>query len=1218
MTKRGKPIDVCVCVWKIPLICDFSTIFHMHTHLPNHHRSVSPSPAVDRHCAKPGFALIATISVMVLLVMIALAMLSLSTIELRASQNGRAMAEAQANARVALMLAIGKLQQHAGSDMRITATADILDASYPPALGVWRSWEGSNNQASGTLKGRPIAPDYASKKKPVSQDGRFVAWLVSGADENSLPDDVSTLIQNTSSTGTVPLLAAGTLADADTRQVHAIPQIVGSDGALAWWISGENQKARIPKPNDEKNSTAAEWADSNRSHSVTDPEPFNLDPVLADPSLAGKAVTRGSADFIADGPDDAITPTQSFHDLSSLSTGLLTNVATGGWRKDLSLLTEKWDEQPTTGLEFFQIKPDESLEYTRPASTADYQPAKSMLYHWSDYRASHLREFWARRGPIASWAKIKSYATLYKTMSATTSSAPNINHQSWSDDGSAAKAHETFHNIRLLPQMARLQIVVSHYATTVGAAPGKYRPAVLYTPLITMWNPYNTRLTLNGKLIINPANPFPLALSHKLPGLAEEYWAVQRGSASPEYRDKSLSPSGWRLIINLPNSMILEPGETRIFSPPAGYLSDVTNNSRPNFNVEPGVRTDVGIYFTLDRRLDQNNPVDPNKVSLAGGTEMGVDAKFDVPSQNIGGRFMCGSDYQWFIGSFGSGRSHSWFQMFYDREHAEKLYPPRTGLASATLLQCSETPMPFLSMTLGSRIANYKATATKGMVQANPVVDFFSSGLQRRFTDPYPGENNLLNCPWDFSVVEHASGGGDMLPNVDNDTNSSYIVTGVRKAEGVSRIVAAELPTRPLASLADLTHMQIRGLNPTPPYAANIVANSDASPLIPKDDVVNASGNSRASRRDNEQQDDSYCANQVLFDDWFFSSIAPKPSGFGSSAGADLRQNYLDFIKGEDPLVNRSYLPIKEDQVTDSSKASQIYTDEVKPIDSWKTIASRLEVQGMFNVNSTSVKAWRALLGHARNHKIPYTQTDGNIALSTDTDYAFSRTSVAGDREAGKAPQVAGEYADTTEFTGYRVFTDERLDFLAEKIVEQVRLRGPFLSLSEFVNRQLSYDKDLALAGAIQTALNELTADQSLNPFETMQNESVVSESRPFGGAANGGLPDAGYVFPEAAVGHNTYGLPGWTRQADILRPLAPILSARDDTFTIRAYGESRAANGTVVARAWCQATVRREREFLDPADEADLTTPPTELVNKTFGRRFKVISFRWLNADEV
>ena len=151
---------------------------------------------------------------------------------------------------------------------------------------------------------------------------------------------------------------------------------------------------------------------------------------------------------------------------------------------------------------------------------------------------------------------------------------------------------------------------------------------------------------------------------------------------------------------------------------------------------------------------------------------------------------------------------------------------------------------------------------------------------------------------------------------------------------------------------------------------------------------------------------------------------------------------------------------------------------------------------------------------------------------------------------------------------------------------------------------------DLALAGAIQTALNELTADSSLNPFSVMQDESVASVGNPPG--------KDDYVFPEAAVGHNTYGLPGWTRQADILRPLAPILSARDDTFTIRAYGESRAANGTVQARAWCEATVRRTRGFIDPADESDITTQPTKEANQTFGRRFKVISFRWLNADEV
>jgi hypothetical protein len=449
-----------------------------------------------------------------------------------------------------------------------------------------------------------------------------------------------------------------------------------------------------------------------------------------------------------------------------------------------------------------------------------------------------------------------------------------------------------------------------------------------------------------------------------------------------------------------------------------------------------------------------------------------------------------------------------------------------------------------------------------------------------------------------------------MIPNVDTTTNSSYIVTGMRKAEGVSRIVAAELPTRPLVSLADLTHMQIRGLNPTPPYSGNVVANSDASPLIPRDNIVNHPANTRANTRNNEQQDDSYCANHVLFDDWFFSSIAPKPAGFGPAGGTDLRQTYLDLLTAKDPLVNRAYQPIPEDRAANDTEAAVKYTNNVQPTDSWKTIASRLEVEGMFNVNSTSARAWRALLGHARNQKIPYTQPGGSISLTDPVDYAFSRTSVAGDRAAGEPPQVPGEYADTTEFTGHRVFTDDMLDMLAKNIVEQVRARGPFLSLSEFVNRQLSTDNTLALAGALQTALNQLAADNSLNPFQNIQNESVPSRADPPG-------PE-GYVFREAAVGHNTYGLPGWTRQADILRPLAPILSARDDTFTIRAYGDSRSPDGRILARAWCEATVQRTRDFVDPADQADITTQPSAPANQTFGREFKLLSFRWLSADEV
>ena len=110
----------------------------------------------------------------------------------------------------------------------------------------------------------------------------------------------------------------------------------------------------------------------------------------------------------------------------------------------------------------------------------------------------------------------------------------------------------------------------------------------------------------------------------------------------------------------------------------------------------------------------------------------------------------------------------------------------------------------------------------------------------------------------------------------------------------------------------------------------------------------------------------------------------------------------------------------------------------------------------------------------------------------------------------------------------------------------------------------------------------------------------------------------AEYKFPDAAVGQATYGLPGWTRQADVLRALAPIMTARDDTFTIRAYGDARDKSGNITARATCEAVVRRTAEYLDPADLPELTGTPTRPINQAFGRRFQLVSFRWLSPAEL
>ena len=140
-------------------------------------------PTQKPKTAPKGFALIVTLSLMVLLTIVALGLLTLSTISLRASGVGSDLAVARSNARLALMLAIGDLQKHAGQDTRITAKADVLDEKNPPAMGVWKSWEGTDHEQSGAFQGRPVSPgNYATKKKE-----RFLAWLVSG-DTATMPD----------------------------------------------------------------------------------------------------------------------------------------------------------------------------------------------------------------------------------------------------------------------------------------------------------------------------------------------------------------------------------------------------------------------------------------------------------------------------------------------------------------------------------------------------------------------------------------------------------------------------------------------------------------------------------------------------------------------------------------------------------------------------------------------------------------------------------------------------------------------------------------------------------------------------------------------------------------------------------------------------------------------------------------------------------------------
>ena len=105
-----------------------------------------------------GFALVVTISLMVLLTMVAVGLLSLSAVTMRTASQQLAQGQARANARMALIIAIGELQKELGPDQRVSASGAILTEStvrHPRWIGVWDSWSAGRTDAKTTGPDEP-------------------------------------------------------------------------------------------------------------------------------------------------------------------------------------------------------------------------------------------------------------------------------------------------------------------------------------------------------------------------------------------------------------------------------------------------------------------------------------------------------------------------------------------------------------------------------------------------------------------------------------------------------------------------------------------------------------------------------------------------------------------------------------------------------------------------------------------------------------------------------------------------------------------------------------------------------------------------------------------------------------------------------------------------------------------------------------------------------
>jgi hypothetical protein len=559
-------------------------------------------------------------------------------------------------------------------------------------------------------------------------------------------------------------------------------------------------------------------------------------------------------------------------------------------------------------------------------------------------------------------------------------------------------------------------------------------------------------------------------------------------------------------------------------------------------------------------------------------------------------------------------------------------------------------------------------------------------------------------------------------------------------------------------SLGSLQHVNLCFFGNSPTYA---IGNSYATTLIGRNRKwsrfnqlrADPPGNPSARRRGgNEHQntliDHSYYANEKLWDGFFFSTVPTEELDADTYPPfVEFNQGYVDAGK---PLPNPRmvYYTGSDGLSPDAELADSRDGLDDGALRDFQKAAAHLMVDGAFNVNSTSVAAWKAQLGSLSQSKLLVGDlqefndpvANGKKILKFESDssgsaslsFPFPRLSVSMGDPVN--PEL-GPDVEQDHWSGFASLNEDQLQRLSEEIVQEVKLRGPFLSMGDFVNRRLanppqnqilrqSHKQDWpneteesrqGLRGALQAAIHDagindggLREKYGIEPsspddYDAMMsrvdgldflpenvgmynafgyvaaglnhdrtdrlNSSVPYHRRTIWGLGYNAKTQREHSHGEApdnmlAAANGVTGamMPGWLSQADVLTPLAPVISARSDTFRVRAYGEVEIDRSNV--KVWCEAIVQRVPEYIvphgdggdydegdppharpmEPYDdlngngEYDSDEPFTDynldetrsfiddygdlemqnLDNERFGRRFRIVRFRWLSEDEV
>ncbi|CAA6695211.1 Unannotated [Lentimonas sp. CC19] len=450
-------------------------------------------------------------------------------------------------------------------------------------------------------------------------------------------------------------------------------------------------------------------------------------------------------------------------------------------------------------------------------------------------------------------------------------------------------------------------------------------------------------------------------------------------------------------------------------------------------------------------------------------------------------------------------------------------------------------------------------------------------------------DNNPDGFLWSTEVYDPSS--AFVTPGIENMINGVPRWGNEFGPGGQDNIIVYDIPRYPLQSVGSLMHANLGIYDVQPTYT---IGSGYASPFTEIGETYAVRSFSKASGSGSLNYylpDASYLYNEALFDDYFFSSVPDESSARDNNTTPPFNQEFDEtYLLAGGQLPNPRIVPT-------------VRTVSMTELSDFDTAAAHLMVDGAFNVNSTSALAWKALLGHLQTVNIP--------GINLNDEFPLLRF---GDNAQDRATDI------NSSWSGFRALSSAELDTLATSIVEQVRERGPFVSMADFVNRRLE-DTDLGNRSALQAALDDtvnttspgLTQPAQYNPHDDW----------------------TGTFRTQALASDQSAGNTGWLLQPDLLKTLAPVLTPRSDTFTIRSYGNTlNPITGQANGEAWCEAIVQRYPEYIDdsPSEEpayiktwqndkwkyTSNNNAALSQAARTYGRKFKIISFRWLTKDEL